>query len=274
MAGAAMAFPPLDPRLGIGIRWCDELDGAIARYFAQKCIRCGTPVVSASTPLPQQQTPRDVKGSIRARDRPFVTAIGEPWLHHLTTGAKTYEGRLQGTGWAKLSVGDEVEAFSTRYACVRMVVQEILTDFDDFDAAFAALGRRLLPEGAATPQEALAVYRRIYSAEDVLEAGGVVIVGLLVTSVESAPLRSNREMEEIHSLEDLQSVLQQLLRSYCRGIPVHLIHQMLQTVMGRMWPRAACGGVRLSRIIRAPKLKETFKFEKSCDGAEYISLVA
>lgn len=90
--------------------------------------------------------------------------IAEPWLSHIVSGAKSHEGRIARGFWAKLAPGDRIEAYSERYSRVDLTVTEIL-HFDDFDAAFDALGKHLLPEGAQTPLEALAVYRA-FNPED------------------------------------------------------------------------------------------------------------
>ena len=47
---------------------------------------------------------------------------------------------------------------------MRLRVTDVLR-FPDFDAAWAACGERLVPEGARTPEEALALYRRWYPGE-------------------------------------------------------------------------------------------------------------
>mmetsp|Transcript_77149 Transcript_77149/g.152920 ORF Transcript_77149/g.152920 Transcript_77149/m.152920 type:complete len:185 (-) Transcript_77149:9-563(-) len=105
--------------------------------------------------------------------------IDEPWLTWIVSSAKTHEGRLFRGVWAKLAPGDLLKASSERYSCVILQVGEILR-FRDFDAAFEALGKRLLPVGADTPSEALRIYRQWNNQESVQMCGGVVAVGVAV----------------------------------------------------------------------------------------------
>merc|ERR1712086_233256 len=112
--------------------------------------------------------------------------ISEPWLTHIVSGAKTHEGRVFRGHWASLKVGDILEAHSDKYSRVELQVTELLR-FEDFDSAFSQLGKFLLPEGAETPEECLAIYRQWNSAEVVKEAGGVVAVGVQVKSVVLVP---------------------------------------------------------------------------------------
>lgn len=108
--------------------------------------------------------------------------IAEPWLSHIVSGTKTHEGRVHRGLWARLVRGDLVIASNDRYTEVELEVTG-LRKFADFDEAYDALQTALLPEGATNPAEALAIYRQWNSAESVLEAGGVVAVGVVVRRV-------------------------------------------------------------------------------------------
>jgi len=108
--------------------------------------------------------------------------IDEPWLSWLVSGAKTHEGRLCRGTWSKLAPGHHLSAFSDKYSSVDLVVRDILR-FKDFDEAFASLGKRLVPEGAETPEQALQLYRQWNSAEAVQKCGGVVAVEVQVGEV-------------------------------------------------------------------------------------------
>lgn len=103
--------------------------------------------------------------------------IVEPWLSYIVEGPKLYEGRVFKNTWAKLVVGDVIEAYSSRFSSVKLKVNELLR-FDDFDKAFEVLGKTLLPSGAETPDEALRLYRQWNPAEVVRRNGGVVAVGV------------------------------------------------------------------------------------------------
>ena len=94
---------------------------------------------------------------------------------------------------SRRKVGDRFEAYSERFESVELTVTELLR-FADFDACFEALGAALLPEGAATPAEALAVYRQWNSEEAVRSAGGVVAVGVTVAAV--TPVESDHEEKD------------------------------------------------------------------------------
>eukprot|EP00930_Biecheleria_cincta_P082510 TRINITY_DN7222_c0_g2_i2.p1 TRINITY_DN7222_c0_g2~~TRINITY_DN7222_c0_g2_i2.p1 ORF type:complete len:320 (+),score=45.12 TRINITY_DN7222_c0_g2_i2:74-1033(+) len=108
--------------------------------------------------------------------------IDEPWLSWLISGAKTHEGRVFRGMWAKLAKGDQLIAYSEKYAHVDLTVVDLLR-FADFDSAFASLGKRLVPEGATTPAEALELYRKWNTAETVRQSGGVVAVEVKVGDV-------------------------------------------------------------------------------------------
>ena len=70
--------------------------------------------------------------------------IDERWLSWIVSGVKTHEGRLFRGMWSKLALGQKLVAYSERYSHVDLVVQDVLR-FEDFDAAFASLGKRLVP---------------------------------------------------------------------------------------------------------------------------------
>lgn len=210
---------------------------------------------------------------LEAEPRRFVTAVGEPWLSYLATGAKTHEGRLCQSGWSKLQTGDKVEAFSARYMRVVMTVTEVL-HFPDFDQAFAALGACLLPEGAVTPEEALKVYRKVYSAEEVLEAGGVVAVGVIVSSVEERPRWNGLSLPEngnITTADDLCPILFRMLQSYSDGLPLHLLRQMIGSISGRSLPPTAFEGAKLTRLLKRAPFSTAF-FVQSSDGIRYLRM--
>jgi inhibitor of KinA sporulation pathway (predicted exonuclease)/ASC-1-like (ASCH) protein len=116
------------------------------------------------------------------RKKPQRVRIDEPWLSWLVSGVKTHEGRLCRGMWSKLVPGDRLSAYSEKYAHVDLEVYSILS-FDDFDKAFESLGKRLVPEGAETPAEALQLYRQWNSAEAVQACGGVVAVEVAVGEV-------------------------------------------------------------------------------------------
>jgi inhibitor of KinA sporulation pathway (predicted exonuclease)/ASC-1-like (ASCH) protein len=118
----------------------------------------------------------------KSRSRTPNVRIDEPWLSWLVSGVKTHEGRLCRGMWAKLLPGDRLIAYSAKFSHVDLEVKDILR-FDDFDDAFASLGRKLVPEGATTPAEALQLYRRWNTAEAVRECGGVVAVAVSVGEV-------------------------------------------------------------------------------------------
>mmetsp|Transcript_23261 Transcript_23261/g.37213 ORF Transcript_23261/g.37213 Transcript_23261/m.37213 type:complete len:342 (-) Transcript_23261:38-1063(-) len=122
-----------------------------------------------------EQPPTSVK-------EPKWVKIDEPWLSYLVSGVKTHEGRLCRGMWAKLARGDRLLGFSEKYARVDLEVRDIL-HFEDFDKAFESLGKRLVPEGATTPAEALQLYRRWNSAEAVQACGGVVAVEVALGEV-------------------------------------------------------------------------------------------
>lgn len=136
------------------------------RYYAMRALRRKT-VLPRATSAP---------GKIVKAEK---ACIDDPWLDFLVSGPKTHEGRLCRNMWAKVAPGDRLDAYSDRYDVVEFRVTEVL-HFTDFDQAFAALGKRLVPEGADTPEEALQLYRRWNSAEAVQQCGGVVAVGLQV----------------------------------------------------------------------------------------------
>ena len=134
--------------------------------------------------------------------------IDEPWLSHIVSGVKTHEGRVRKKAWATLAVGDRFEAYSDKFASVQLEVTEILP-FADFDEAFAALGKNLLPENAQTPEEvpgallgsgacitdvwaqALAIYRQ-WNPVEMVQEFGVIAVGVKVGAVQ---LQSDTECE-------------------------------------------------------------------------------
>lgn len=119
---------------------------------------------------------------VTERKPPQQVKIDEPWLSWLISGVKTHEGRLCRGMWAKLAPGDQLVAYSEKHSHVDLEVQNIL-HFADFDEAFESLGRRLIPEGATTPAEALQLYRRWNSAEAVQACGGIVAVEVTVGEV-------------------------------------------------------------------------------------------
>lgn len=128
----------------------------------------------SSAPLPIS------KRTKKAISRPLVRVeIVEPWLSHIVSGNKSHEGRVHRNTWAELALGDVLDAYSERFSSVKLRVRELLR-FDDFDKAFEALGKRLLPEGANTPADALQVYRQWNPADVVRKCGGVVAVGVEV----------------------------------------------------------------------------------------------
>jgi len=131
-------------------------------------------------PPPSASCAQAKAGKRQGTDKPTPKVrIDEPWLSWLVSGVKTHEGRLWRGIWAKLAPGHHLVAYSERYSHVDLFVRDVLR-FDDFDAAFASLGKRLVPEGAETPAEALQLYRQWNTAEAVRSCGGVVAVEVSV----------------------------------------------------------------------------------------------
>jgi len=107
--------------------------------------------------------------------KPVSVRIQEPWLSHIVSGRKLYEGRLRRGMWKLLVPGDSfIIASSENFSHVELIVRDILP-FSDFGDAFKELGKHLLPEGAETPDDALAIYRKWYSIEDVQACGVVAL---------------------------------------------------------------------------------------------------
>jgi len=106
--------------------------------------------------------------------KPVSVRIQEPWLSHIVSGRKLYEGRLRRGMWKRLVPGDSFIASSDHFFKVELIVRDILP-FNDFGDAFKELGKHLLPEGAETPDDALAMYRKWYSIEDVQACGVVAL---------------------------------------------------------------------------------------------------
>lgn len=203
----------------------------------------------------------------------FVSAISEPWLSHLVSGAKQYEGRLCQSGWSKLRAGDKVEAFNTRYMRVTMTVQHSFT-FRDFDEAFVALGNRLLPEGATTPDEALNVYRQFHTAEQVSMAGGVVAVKLSVDSAEEVPCwprPPKQAMVHITTADDLCVVLFRMFQSY-HGLQLDLFKQMIAMILGRSWPETAFERKKLVKLMKYAPFSNAFVVKTNQAGVKQLCL--
>ena len=109
--------------------------------------------------------------------------VSEPWLHYLSTGVKTYEGRVFKGIWRTLQPGDMVVFYNNEgkthgadHGLTFRVTE--LRRYTDFDKAFMDLGKKLLPEGAETPSDALQIYRQFYPKSVVDANGGVVCVGV------------------------------------------------------------------------------------------------
>lgn len=143
----------------------------------------GNSVASSALPNHGWESSQQEAGSNQAAR----VRIDEPWLSHIVSGRKSYEGRLCRGTWKRLKAGDCLDAYSDKFSHVELIVQDIIK-FNDFDDAFRELGKSLLPEGAETPAEALAIYRQWNSIEAVQECGGVVAVGIKVEAVHPYPI--------------------------------------------------------------------------------------
>jgi len=208
----------------------------------------------------------------------LVAAIGEPWLSHMVSGAKTYEGRLCGSPWAELPRGSAVELLNERYKRVRMIVVDVVQfGGQDFDAAFDVLGDRLLP-GVRTREEALQIYRDIYSEDRVRNAGGVVAVQLALGDVEFCQALSVGEQSArvIETMEDLCLALFQVFKTYKHGFPLDQVYYMIETIADRTVDneglQAITGCRKLKAIFRAEPLSMSFEVKGGRHREKYLCL--
>lgn len=150
------------------------------------------------------QDARAVKLSVRERENASRKKkkkvprmhVCEPYLHFLASGVKTHEGRVFKGTWRTLQPGDVIVFFNEEGktpgagAGLAFRVTE-LRRYSDFDKAFEDLGKKLVPEGAETPAEAVEVYRQ-FNPKSVVDANdGVVCVGVTLLKEGSEGVQSS-----------------------------------------------------------------------------------
>lgn len=99
----------------------------------------------------------------------------EPYYSQLASCRKTVEGRLNKEDWAEVKPGQKIEFFcaETNESFICEVVQ--VQHYKTFAELFQDVGQKLLPD-VEKVEDAVAVYRKIYSQDDEIKYGVLGIV--------------------------------------------------------------------------------------------------